>query len=799
MNPKIEALINQLEELKNKSDSEACKNLFGTVIEVLKNEPTNDEILEELLSYFWKEGDKINQICPDYYTSFLKILGNLSELFSDDKLKYFHLGVSWYRSGKIHKEKGNLDDAMNCFKNAIRYYENTVNIDSNLANAWYNLGLSWAKSGKIHKEKGNLDDAMNCFKNAIRYCKNAVKINPNLANAWSNLGFSWAKSGEIRKEKGNLDDAMNCFKNAIRYCENAVNIDPNLANAWSDLGILWRMLIKIIPIKPLLNTAISYELTILFNLKRIIDGLNSKLLIESYINKFVFSSLDRLLFYSSLHKNSLTEKKEILEAVEQFKGYFFFKEFVGKQQITDNTNLNKLLKLHEKFNVNKTIENALHSLKNAMQKDNSIDTNLLRYIILESEAENSTNNKEKTREIEQIFYDTLKNISVNFNFDNLNLKTNETIVYLLFREIAIYRDIKRVLTIILVYKNGGEIKVNTKNYDIGGTNIDDYAEISYLLNAKLILPLASNKNLDDNLLKDIKNKIERSLIRDETKNYILDFIESNSLKEFLLIRRKLFADVIDILKRHVLPLIPKDKTRVYISPIGELNRLPVHIALIDEKEVSYLPTAKLLEKRIQLTFSKKALIVFTEEKQLKDEAVEVEKILKEDGYFVEMLNLSQYSNRKEILKKKLEEKDWNIVHFVLHGKYDEDTNMSYLILSPTENLTREDIYLMNLNINLVSLSSCETYTNKKVEGFDEINAIEKAFLVNNVQRVISTYYAVFSKGAKEFSTSYFKQLIKENHNFEKAFRNTVLELKQKGEDEYMFFRYTSKGQDTIVI
>jgi|GEM_PF-2956633 len=647
MNPKIEALINQLEELKNKSDSEACKNLFGTVIEVLKNEPTNDEILEELLSYFWKEGDKINQICPDYYTSFLKILGNLSELFSDDKLKYFHLGVSWYRSGKIHKEKGNLDDAMNCFKNAIRYYENTVNIDSNLANAWYNLGLSWAKSGKIHKEKGNLDDAMNCFKNAIRYyentvkinpnfadawynlglswarsgeihkekgnlddamncfknairyCKNAVKINPNLANAWSNLGFSWAKSGEIRKEKGNLDDAMNCFKNAIRYCENAVkinpnlanawynlgvswqklgeihkekgnifdnsirclenavkinpnfadawynlgvswarsgeihkekgnlddamncfknairycenavNIDPNLANAWSDLGILWRMLIKIIPIKPLLNTAISYELTILFNLKRIIDGLNSKLLIESYINKFVFSSLDRLLFYSSLHKNSLTEKKEILEAVEQFKGYFFFKEFVGKQQITDNTNLNKLLKLHEKFNVNKTIENALHSLKNAMQKDNSIDTNLLRYIILESEAENSTNNKEKTREIEQIFYDTLKNISVNFNFDNLNLKTNETIVYLLFREIAIYRDIKRVLTIILVYKNGGEIKVNTKNYDIGGTNIDDYAEISYLLNAKLILPLASNKNLDDNLLKDIKNKIER--------------------------------------------------------------------------------------------------------------------------------------------------------------------------------------------------------------------------------------------------------------------------------------------------
>jgi tetratricopeptide (TPR) repeat protein len=108
------------------------------------------------------------------------------------------------------QSKGQLDEAVACFKRAIA-------IDPKYATAHYNLGNAMMA-------KGQLDEAIACYKRA-----NAC--DPKLAQAHSNLGLSL-------QSKGQLDEAVACFKRAIACDPKDATAHYNLGGALHDKGQL---------------------------------------------------------------------------------------------------------------------------------------------------------------------------------------------------------------------------------------------------------------------------------------------------------------------------------------------------------------------------------------------------------------------------------------------------------------------------------------------------------------------------------------------------------------------------------
>src|SRR5207302_82839 len=98
---------------------------------------------------------------------------------------------------------GQLADAVNCYRQALR-------INPNHAGAYNNLG-------NVLKEQGQLADAVNCYRQALR-------INPNHADSHYNLGIELT-------EQGQLAEAVNCYRQTLR-------INPNHAVAHRNLGQL---------------------------------------------------------------------------------------------------------------------------------------------------------------------------------------------------------------------------------------------------------------------------------------------------------------------------------------------------------------------------------------------------------------------------------------------------------------------------------------------------------------------------------------------------------------------------------
>jgi len=114
---------------------------------------------------------------------------------------YPRYAAVYYNIGNALLQKGQVDDA-------IRQFQDALKINPNYAAAYTNLGNALL-------QKGQLDEA-------IQQCQNALKINPNVAAACYNIGTALLRKGQV-------DEAIQQFQNALK-------IDPNYAEAYNNLG-----------------------------------------------------------------------------------------------------------------------------------------------------------------------------------------------------------------------------------------------------------------------------------------------------------------------------------------------------------------------------------------------------------------------------------------------------------------------------------------------------------------------------------------------------------------------------------
>jgi tetratricopeptide (TPR) repeat protein len=110
-------------------------------------------------------------------------------------------GAVNYNFGLDLFEKGRLDEAITCFRNALQ-------TDPDWADAQSTLGSALL-------QKGRVDEATTCFQKAF-------EINPDLADAHSNLGNALLQEGKVDE--------------AIAHSRQALEITPDFAEAHLNLG-----------------------------------------------------------------------------------------------------------------------------------------------------------------------------------------------------------------------------------------------------------------------------------------------------------------------------------------------------------------------------------------------------------------------------------------------------------------------------------------------------------------------------------------------------------------------------------
>ncbi len=146
--------------------------------------------------------------------------------------------IAWGYRGSVWQEKGELDNAIRDFTEAIR-------LDPKLTQTYNNRGIAWSNKGELDNaikdfteafrldpsfamacnNRGNAWNQKGKLDNAIKDYTEAIRVDPKYAMAYYNRGLAWT-------DKGKLDRAIKDYTEAIR-------LDPQDAAAYSNRGLAW--------------------------------------------------------------------------------------------------------------------------------------------------------------------------------------------------------------------------------------------------------------------------------------------------------------------------------------------------------------------------------------------------------------------------------------------------------------------------------------------------------------------------------------------------------------------------------
>lgn len=172
-----------------------------------------------------------------YWQDTISLTRHTLQVTTDNYIMHYSLGVSLAR-------KGNVDEAIHEYQEAIRINPNNSDVHNNLGVAFDSKGdldaaiheyrealrinpdhsNAHTNLGSAFDSKGNLDEAIHEYQEALR-------INPNNPDAHNNLGVAFAR-------KGNLDEAIHAYQEALRIKPNNSDAHNNLGAAFAGKGNL---------------------------------------------------------------------------------------------------------------------------------------------------------------------------------------------------------------------------------------------------------------------------------------------------------------------------------------------------------------------------------------------------------------------------------------------------------------------------------------------------------------------------------------------------------------------------------
>ncbi len=252
-------------------------------------------------------------------------------------------------------------------------------------------------------------------------------------------------------------------------------------------------------------------------------------------------------------------------------------------------------------------------------------------------------------------------------------------------------------------------------------------------------------------------------------------LQSNNLRESTAVLRELYSLIVAPVEREL-----RNFSNVVIIPNGPLHFIPFQ-ALIDSD-------GKYMVEKYNITYSPSGSVyaLFSDKKvrkgsgfmgmALSDVEVgnnpglpgtedELKKIL---PLFTEKLSAFGSESTETFAKKSVA--DYDFIHFATHGIYNYRQPLySFLLFPPSDDddgrLNVWEVFEMNINSKLVTLSACETGLGNLDQG-DEIIGLSRAFLYAGSSAVIVSLWSVADYPTSILMTNFYKYI--KNHPLQEA-------------------------------
>jgi len=160
----------------------------------------------------------------------------------------------------------------------------------------------------------------------------------------------------------------------------------------------------------------------------------------------------------------------------------------------------------------------------------------------------------------------------------------------------------------------------------------------------------------------------------------------------------------------------------------------------------------------------------------------IQSIFKEKSITCEVLT-NKLANESAVKADDL--KNYSVIHFATHGIVDENNpELSRVFLQSNSqaedgNLYSGEIYNLDLNANLVTLSACQTGLGKISKG-EGVIGLSRALVYAGAKNIIVSFWTVADESTAELMTYFYKSLLQNKEtSFTTGLRDAKLELMKK--------------------
>lgn len=703
--------------------------------------------------------------------------------------------------GELYTLLGNSSNFSKKWEEALGYYKLSKNIFSQKKSPQFILGLAncYNNIGNVFFEKEKFEDALKNYKLALEInLKNAANNNQTLSINYTNLGLTYSELNEFDKAVLFLNKALIISK------KNFPKFDARNQEVYYNLGTTY------LGIKDYTNTLLYYQkalFTVLPNFREE-DFLKNPDLTNGQIrgdNRTIIlilkSKAKALRLFSQSKNNDLSLLRFSLSTS---KLAFQVINLMRQDHIAEGS---KLFWTEETLPV---FENAIQTAKELYDltkekqylKEAFAITEKSKSVVLlgsmrDSEAKQFagipenllTKEKELKKALveqkEALFQEKQKNITA----DSSNIKELETAI---FESTLAYNDL-----IDQLEKDHPDY--HRMKYDMGTASLEevqswlneDQAMLSYFVgdSASYVFKVLKN-DLELVILEEDYPLEERVTdLRQSLYSYHLDPNRSDEL--YLQMAATYVQTAHDLHRRLIHPLgnLPE---HLIILPAGLLGYIPFEVLLSEEPTkvtdfvnhpyllrkhtISYTYSATLLREMLEQQHQPKyrKLLAFAPAFEASQEQYADMTAMRSDLTALmhnipeaesihNVLGGTLFSNEDATKEKFLAEASkYSILHCATHGKADDvNSNYSYLAFSNADSIDHllyvQDLYNMNLNADMVTLSACETGIGKLYRG-EGVASIARGFSYAGAKSIITTLWSVNDQKMAEIMALFYQNL-----------------------------------------
>jgi CHAT domain-containing protein len=261
----------------------------------------------------------------------------------------------------------------------------------------------------------------------------------------------------------------------------------------------------------------------------------------------------------------------------------------------------------------------------------------------------------------------------------------------------------------------------------------------------------------------------------------------------------------DLHARLIGPLLGEIKgTKLTIAPHGVLHYLPFAALpdgdgyLLNRFSVRLIPSADTLVYLKGNPPQKVGKLLALGNPELGSRALDLPNAEVEARKVAAMFPNSRALLRAEASKSAVKQlgNGFSILHFATHGKFDADAPLnSGLFLAkgsePDGVLTAGDLYSLRWDVDLVTLSACETGVGKVANG-DDVIGLTRGFLYAGARSIVASLWQVDDAATAHLMESFYKNLGKSGKR--EALRLAQLETRQQYPEPWFWAAFNIVGR-----